>query len=449
MTELVFPAESLSLLRDELLRESPNEAAAVLLAGSSRSGSRLRVLARESIKVPSDAYLRQSPTSIELSPLFLAPLIKRARSESLSILLAHTHPFARESVGFSTVDDAGEQTLMPTLFQRAPNGTHGSIVLGIESQAARVWTTPVASQSADRMVEAGGSIRVHTNGPQQEWESAKAFDRNVRAFGRSGQRLLERLHYGIVGLGGTGSHVAQQIAHLGAKQVTLIDPDVIDESNLNRLIGAAPQLVGMQKVEVAAAQMKRISPSVHVATVVGDVRLLKDSARLLGTDMIFCCTDSHGSRAVLNQIAYQHMIPVIDMGVRIDATEGVVSAISGRAQMLAPGLPCLVCTSFLNPEEVRRDFLDDADRAKDQYIVGSAEPQPAVVSLNGTVSSLAVTMMLAAVTGLPSAARHQVMIGRDGVIRAVAGECRSGCPVCSLNGAFGRGDAWSLMGKPA
>jgi hypothetical protein len=63
------------------------------------------------------------------------------------------------------------------------------------------------------------------------------------------------------------------------------------------------------------------------------------------------------------------MIPVIDMGVRIQVLGGKVSDIAGRVQMLGPGLPCLVCNGFLDPEQVRRDLLTDEARARDPYMV--------------------------------------------------------------------------------
>ena len=120
------------------------------------------------------------------------------------------------------------------------------------------------------------------------------------------------------------------------------------------------------------------------------------------TDFVFCCTDSHGSRAVLNQTAYQYLVPAIDMGVAIITQKGQITDIAGRSQMLAPGLGCLMCGDLLNPEAIRVDLLTDFERAADPYIVGAHEPAPAVISVNATISSISVTMFLAAVTGIPS-----------------------------------------------
>jgi molybdopterin-synthase adenylyltransferase len=136
------------------------------------------------------------------------------------------------------------------------------------------------------------------------------------------------------------------------------------------------------------------------------------------------------------------------MGVRIQVRDRKIESITGRIQMLAPGLPCLVCQSLLDAEEVRRDLLSDDARARDPYIVGAAEPQPAVISLNATVASLAVTMLLSAVAGLPLSARHQLVLFNRGMVRAVASDPLPQCVVCSLHGVLGRGDTWPMPGRP-
>jgi hypothetical protein len=130
--------------------------------------------------------------------------------------------------------------------------------------------------------------------------------------------------------------------------------------------------------------------------------------------------------------------------MRIDAKDGNVEGIVGRVQMLAPGLPCLVCHKLLDPEAVRRDLLSEEERANDPYIVGAAEPQPSVISLNTTIASLAVTMFLSTVTGLEVAPRHQIYLAQRGTVRSVESQPDPNCVVCSLRGALSRGDLWPL-----
>lgn len=450
MIEYVFPVDMLSLVRRELLDSSPNEAAAVLLAQSCFTQARLRFLVRESISIPREHYTVQTPVALCVSPLFLAPIIKRARTEGLSLVLAHSHPFSQGHVRFSTVDDEGENKLMPSIFARTAEQPHGALVLGIKGFDARTWTGRDGSVSpVHRLVEVGRHFTIHERDASFDREAVPPFfDRSVRAFGEAGQRTLAALHVAIVGVGGTGSIVAEQLAHLGTGHIHLLDYDRLEETNLNRVVGSFSSQVGIPKVEVALKHIRRIREDILVSSVQGDVLSARDARGLLDSDIIFCCTDSHGSRFVLNQIAYQFMIPVIDMGVRIQVVDGQVEGMSGRIQMLAPGLACLVCQEFLDPAAVRRDLLTQTERAADPYIVGAAVAQPAVISLNGTVASLAVTMMLSAVTGFPSDARHQVYVGTRGVVRTAESLPQKDCVVCSGRGALGRGDSWSMPGRP-
>jgi len=95
MTALVFPDDSLSLLRSELLSSAPKEAAAVLIAGHVTTARGRRLLVRELCIVQPDDYEIQEHHRVVLPPNFLMPRLKRARNEGWSLVLAHTHPFGR------------------------------------------------------------------------------------------------------------------------------------------------------------------------------------------------------------------------------------------------------------------------------------------------------------------------------------------------------------------
>jgi molybdopterin/thiamine biosynthesis adenylyltransferase len=292
-------------------------------------------------------------------------------------------------------------------------------------------------------------VRIHDPNGKSLPSTSIQFDRSVRAFGAEGQAMLASLSVGVIGVGGIGSIVAEQLAHLGVRKLLLLDSDSLEETNLNRVVGASRRDIGRPKVEVTADMIQRINSEAETSARVADVMLNSDARQLLSCDFLFCCTDSHGSRAVINQLAYQYLIPTIDIGVRVQAQLGKIRSMTGRIQMLSPGLPCLVCHNLLDPEEVRRDLLSEEARAHDPYIVGAVEPQPAVISLNGTVASLGITMMLSAVVGLPVPARHQLVLFNRGVVRVAASEPLPQCVVCSLKGALARGDTWPMPGRPS
>ena len=442
MNSLVFLPNTVEGIRATLLAHRPREAGAILLAGHASISGATRLLVREVIEAPPNAYSVQDEFELALTPVFLAPLVKRARREGWSLIFVHTHPFDGP-VHFSPADDYGERLLMPSIFARTGDRPHGALVFGPCGFDARIWQSPKHSVSVEAIIEVGSDISI-TSREANPKESLSVFERNVRALGAEGQALVRTLTVGIVGLGGIGSIVAEQLAYLGVGRLILLDPDNIEATNLNRLVGASGKDIGRPKVDVVAKHVRRIRPEIDVKAINGSLLMARDAKALLSAHLVFGCTDTHGSRAILNQMAYQYLIPVIDTGVTIDATGGPVSSVAGRIQMLAPGLPCLVCHGLLRPDWVRRDLMTDEERARDTYILGNNEPQPSVISLNGLVASLGVTMFLSAMTGFPSSARHQIYRGEHSLVRAVEATRDPVCVVCSLRGALGRGDLWPL-----
>lgn len=442
---IVFASRTLDELWQGLLSDAPLETAAYGLARPVRTpGGAWRLLVYEIIPIASEEYVERSPVSIELPPQIVANAIKRARNEAASLLLIHTHPFDGR-IAPSQRDLEGEAQIRPVLHSRVPTIPHVRLIFGTRELHAALLNADGTSLPLD-VLSVGRDLKIYR--PERDpFQPGETHDRQVRAFGPDGQQVLSRLRVAIVGLGGTGSVVAQQLAHLGVGSILLIDPDRLENSNLNRVVGTRSDDVGLPKVAIAERIIHSIAPSTQVEALIANVCDTDTARQLLDVDFFFCCTDSHGSRAILTQVAYQYLVPGIDLGVVIRAEAGSVSSISGRVQMLAPGLSCLVCDDLLDPKQVRRDLMTSEAREADPYIVGSAVPQPAVISINSTVSSLAVTIFLSAVTGIPVSARHQQIRFEQGVVRAIESTPQPKCPICSQSGSFLRGDSWSTLGR--
>jgi molybdopterin/thiamine biosynthesis adenylyltransferase len=418
-------------------RDRDVETCAVGLVHPVGVGDSMRYVVRELLEVPERAYGRRTAVAAQLTPEYCTEISNRARLAGAGVLLSHTHPGKNTLEGFSEIDDEGERPLAAYFGRRMPQAAHFAAVF----TAGHVHARRLGGTTGVQVKRVGRAL---LNSARPDSRVEEIHDRQVRAFGQEGQRTLAALTVAVVGLGGTGSVVVQQLAHLGVGSLVLIDPDVLESTNLNRVVGATPGDIGSHKVDIAARMIKAINPEVQTTAVVGDVTYAAAALRLATVDFIFGCTDSMASRAVMNQLAYQYLIPFVDVGVGIAVHDGKVQYITGRTQMLAPGLPCLVCTDKLDAEQVRRELLTEEQRKQDPYITGAAIPQPAVISLNSTMSSAAVTMFLAAVTGIRSDARMLIYDGVRGSLRPAAGPPRPHCIVCSTDGAFGRGQTWRL-----
>ena len=444
---LVVPEPLWQRIRNTL-RDDGIESACIALANRAGSGTATKLLLND-VRIPNPThYSKQGALTAELSPEFVAAVVREARDRRMSTIFIHTHPFA-ERAAFSKVDDDGELLLKGFVERRIPDVPHATLVLGRAESCARLLGTSrrvdvsVIGSVVERFAVQPDSEVASGNHPELE-----TFDRQIRAFGLPVQQRLATLNIGIVGLGGTGSIVAEQLAHLGVNRFVLVDADVVERSNLNRVVGASVGDLGRPKVNVASDMIRRIRPTAALEPLRTSILQNDSLGRLRTLDAIFCCTDSHGSRYVLNEFAYRFLIPCFDCGVVVVAEKSSVTHVAGRAQMLAPGLACLTCTQALEPEQIRRDLLAEFERARDPYILGGTAPQPAVVSLNGVTVSLAITMFLGAFGGLPVLSRHQRYNAINGTVRSIDATPVDRCVTCSPSGGLAAGDSWPLPGRP-
>ncbi|UWU68183.1 ThiF family adenylyltransferase [Bradyrhizobium sp. NC92] len=184
----------------------------------------------------------------------------------------------------------------------------------------------------------------------------------------------------IVGLGGGGSHVAQQLAHLGVGHFRLFDPQAIEASNLNRLVGATQEDVdnARPKVEIVRRTILGIRP--WAAVEAKEARWQEISHLLRDAHVIFGCVDGFQQRESLERAARRFSIPYIDIGMDVAEVGPQRFAISGQMIFTRPGCPCLRCLGFLNARNLSQE--------ENRY--GDAGVNPQVVWTNGTLASLAV-----------------------------------------------------------
>lgn len=198
--------------------------------------------------------------------------------------------------------------------------------------------------------------------------------------GEDSEQILRDTRATVVGLGGGGSHIAQQLAHLGVGHIRLIDPQRIDASNLNRLIGATALDVEQEtpKVEIARRLIKGIRPWIKVEVAQSEwqaaASLIKDSHILFG------CVDGYMQRSYLEAAARRYCLPYIDIGMDVTKLEERHYAVAGQMIVSLPGRPCMRCLGFLTQQRL--------DKEEDDY--GDAGINPQVVWTNGTLASLAV-----------------------------------------------------------
>lgn len=427
------------LLADDL------EHAAILICGTvTTPGARL-MLVREVVPLGDEDLIEHGELHLSVAPVTIARLAKRAARANGSVIVCHSHPFPGP-VGPSPLDlDTEAQLCGRALAGRLAPRPVGSLVVGPNGASARLYAA--GEGLLDAAVRIIGESVTTLPGPDVGLdEQASGFDRQVRAWGAGGQGAIAAARVAVVGVGGTGSHVVTQLAHLGVRALLLVDPDVVETTNLPRLIGTAASDVGRLKVDVLAVAARAINPLAEVR-VIADSVLDTDPALLAEADVIFCCTDGHGSRALLTELAQQYCVPVIDLGVEIVPSPGG-ARVGGGVRILRPGEACLHCAGTLDPALIREEYLDPDEREAERnrgYLRGSAEPAPSVVALNGVAASLAVLEFCQIMAGMFTTGRQRLLYRAEQRRLTTASMRRDpGCHVCGDRGLLGAGDGSAI-----
>lgn len=221
--------------------------------------------------------------------------------------------------------------------------------------------------------------------------------------------VLSRSKAGLVGLGGGGSHIAQQLAHIGLGSFLPIDPDFIEDTNLNRLVGATMEDVklGTAKVDIAERVIKAVNPAAEV--IKRRANWTEVTAELRDVDVIFACVDSMGCRNELEAFARRFHIPLIDIGMDVHESNGEYS-ISGQVMLSMPGNPCMRCLGLVTDEAL----------AKEAERYGAAGGKPQVVWPNGTLASIAVGFFMKLVTPWETHKATPLLLEYDGDLQTVS-----------------------------
>jgi len=454
--ELRVPLGLGETLQDTVYKKSAHEYVAFGLVRHAYLGGRETLLLRRVVPLPDSAYRKTHSHGAMWSGAAMAPVICQAVDENLGIVIFHAHQ--HEGIPQLSRDDrASADQLLPVFRQRVPTRPHGSIVLS-RTNAGGVVLMPGEEQPRTAITVRwyGASIskwgREEPNGARPVHP---IFQRQALVFGGPGQDILQHAKVAVVGLGGGGSHVVQQLAHMGIGEIIGVDADRAERTNQHRLIGwdRLWTWVRRRKVDLMRYLVWRIGTGSRFRSIFAKVPDPLAVEALKEADVIVGCLDNLHARLDLQDLAWRFLIPYVDIGVSIRPVEDVQDngprvAIGGNIITLIPGGFCLWCCGFLSDEKLAGE-LNGPNRG---YFRGR-EGEAQVVSLNGLVASQAVSEVLQLLTGFAGTGiRHADVVvdpdgtdqrgfkklnGTSGTLQEWGASQRSTCTHCS--GTLARG----------
>lgn len=410
-----FPVGLLGELRERLLEDLSREQFAVLLAKREVLGDSVLCCVKEMRLFDASDFSEQGIASLKIRKERVWDILQdlRERADVDMILDVHTHPFSEEAAIFSSVDDRDEHGFCSYLGAEFQDIGYGSIVLSRKEYDARFWTfedgrvyaldarivSPLAveripcTRRARKMRAEEGDSLVQSGEGQ--------FSRGVLALGLEAmRRMTDEQCITVVGAGGLGSIIAENLVHLGFDRLHLVDGDTLSLSNMNRIVGAGYEdaLEGRFKVDCLKEHLERINPRAKVMAHAVDVSAGAEEtdALMAFSDWVIVATDSHSSRFAVQEACLRYGTPFISAGVNItvDPDTGTVSDMSGEVITVRPGDNlCLSCLGRIDPIRMAAEnHPDEAVReglVRRGYVTGLEVKEPAVKTLNGIVACLA------------------------------------------------------------
>jgi molybdopterin/thiamine biosynthesis adenylyltransferase len=245
-------------------------------------------------------------------------------------------------------------------------------------------------------------------------------DSSRLAYLGKGLQHLRRSTVTVIGAGGGGSHLGQQLAHVGVGTLSLIDSDVIEESNVNRVVCSGYDVVGKPKPVVLAKRLRGLGG--NVVPVVARAESSEGRSWIERSDLALGAVDGVRARHNIESIFRAALVPYIDIGLKIDlGDDGNVIGIGGQVFLSFPGRACLQCMGIVTEEGMLRD--------REEYAVG--DPDQQVISLNGILASQAADTVIALLTGFAPDFPPRLLLRYDGLLHRMLPDAdaeRISCP---------------------
>ena len=381
--------------------------------------------------VPDEWVTSSGPDHVAFPMRHLRPLFQSCEERGLSLGYAHSHPSG--FADFSAQDDQNELAMLQALANRnGPHATLVAILLSSDRLSGRVRraAAPEITQSLRHILVVDYPLRIHLGNTSKPTSphgiDPEVWARQCAALGEPFQNNVRTLRIGVVGAGGTGGAAITLSARCGASELVLIDPQLLEKTNLNRVRGARMADVGRQKVEIVRdfVHSLGLGTKVHLEFANVDESPAAVDA-LAACDVVLGCTDDVLGRSALNALAYRHGVVVIDMGLG-----GTVAPPAGAKQSsianlrfyqharittLLPGVPgcrCMRCEEVFNEKDLHEATFLRANpnptpaQLKENYITGGMTQAPGVGPFTSAAADFALMQLYDLLQDLRSRRTH-------------------------------------------
>jgi len=403
LRQLVFPYGFWEKSKDGLFTKEDTEGFAFGLARPYKRGKGILYFVEHLFTAEKDDYEFRGNAGLTMTDITSSRFnVISVEAAKFGLIPVHVHSHPDIIKDFSGYDDEQEQELHNWLQSNGQPFLWSVVHPSKDEPKARLWRDGNFEYGQVR----AGLQPFGTN----EVDVLPALDRQ-RVFGNAFRDAAAHLRIGVVGLGGIGLPVVEQLTRCGFIDFVLIDHDKIETANLNRLQGAIQKDIGRFKVQLARSIILKaghsIGTSPRVRIFQDDIYLESEKVRkkLHECDVILALTDNEISRVTCLQIAFEGWAEYLQAGVNIRLNQqGKIDALFTEVTGAEKGRYCPLCTKRLDSEQInieaRRYIGGDVweHAQKEGYVSGITDPS--VMSLNAITAGATVMEIQRRVSGL-------------------------------------------------
>jgi hypothetical protein len=383
------------------------------------------------------------------------PLLEEAARRDLAILKVHSHPGGYPQ--FSSVDDESDSDLFNSVFGWTDSVfPHASAVMLPEGRMfGRAIHPDGAFQPLDSILVPGSDLNFWI--PECGGAVPSFAQRHAQLFGSGTTRRLREMAIAVIGCSGTGSPIIEQLARLGVGRLVLVDPDRVEEKNLNRILNATREDAYLKrfKVEVMARAIAAMGFATELDIIAEDLATPRAVKAVAECDVVFGCMDGVEGRHLLNRLASFYVLPYFDVGVKLEADgHGGINEACGAVHYIRPDGSTLQDRNVYTGDQLKAAGLRRTDpkayreQVKAGYIRGVKEDRPAVISINMQMASLAVNEFLARLHPYRYDDNAESAVVRTSLIQGMEYRQPEGYTSESFFPQIGKGDVRPLLSMP-
>lgn len=348
---------------------------------------------------------REVHGNVSVYERFLERCLKMAKEEQSGLAILHSHP--PQAIGWQEM--SSDDFDLEKSYSGRVKGTTGKFLVGMtiaggdKTWSGRIWEKfgnefkPKQVTNIRTIRENALVIKVHP-ALVKKYNSQDNQKRTIEAWSESVQEKLINIRVGILGLGSVGSVVTELLARIGVTDFVLIDYDLLEEKNLDRHISSTKKDIGKIKTNIVRNRVKVVATGKDAVIECINRKLIDSNSipELLDCDVIFCCADTNVGRHVVNIASFQHCIPVIEGGVKIETSSGNMKSITTTSRLLTGNKRCLECqgqysiskvnNAYDQQEYINGDDIDGISAAPYSFLAGTLQVNHFISLISGNLS---------------------------------------------------------------